>query len=314
MAVLGGVITPAAAWSGFANGTIVLIVVAFLVARAVVKCGLGERIGHAVVQVFGRSTLGLAYSLFLVDAVIAPAFPSNTARSGVLYSLAVSLAADRRRAAGDPSRARLGALPDVLGHRQPDAVVGALAHRDGRQSRSAPRSRVASAWRSGSASGCSPAAVPTLIAMALLPWVLYKVMTPEVTATPDAPAAARKALAALGPLKTQEWIVTATFLVMVGLWGAGATLGIDATAVAFLGLGVFLATGVLTADDIAKEGDVLATFIWFALLFAHEQPAERARVHVVRRRAARARHGTAGRGWWRASRWCSPTSCCTCCS
>src|SRR5204862_3141922 len=69
VAVLARVISPAAAWSGFANGTIVLIIAAFLVARAVVKCGLGERIGHAVVQTFGRSTLGLSYSLFLVDAV-----------------------------------------------------------------------------------------------------------------------------------------------------------------------------------------------------------------------------------------------------
>ena len=39
------------------------------------------------------------------------------------------------------------------------------------------------------------------------------------------------------------------------------------TAVAFLGLGVLLACGALTLDDIAKEGDVLATFIWFAALF-----------------------------------------------
>ena len=31
---------------------------------------------------------------------------------------------------------------------------------------------------------------------------------------------------------------------------------------------MFLATGVLTAADIAKEGDVLATYLWFALLFA----------------------------------------------
>ena len=54
---------------------------------------------------------------------------------------------------------------------------------------------------------------------------------------------------------------------MVALWGAAATLGIDSTAVAFLGLGVLLATGVLTLADIAKEGDVLATFIWFAVLF-----------------------------------------------
>ena len=54
---------------------------------------------------------------------------------------------------------------------------------------------------------------------------------------------------------------------MVALWGAASTLGIDPTAVAFLGLGILLGTGVLTLADIAKEGDVLATFIWFAALF-----------------------------------------------
>ncbi len=36
---------------------------------------------------------------------------------------------------------------------------------------------------------------------------------------------------------------------------------------AFLGLGVLLATGVLTLEDIGQQGDVLATFIWFAILF-----------------------------------------------
>jgi DASS family divalent anion:Na+ symporter len=32
-------------------------------------------------------------------------------------------------------------------------------------------------------------------------------------------------------------------------------------------LAIFLTTGVLTLGDIAKEGDVLATYIWFASLF-----------------------------------------------
>ena len=39
--VLTGLLSPAKAYAGFANGTILLIVIAFLVARAVVKCGLG---------------------------------------------------------------------------------------------------------------------------------------------------------------------------------------------------------------------------------------------------------------------------------
>src|SRR5262249_9954385 len=92
IAVLSGLLQPADAYAGFRNGTILLIVVAFLVADAVVKCGLGKRGGHWIVSRFGRSTLGLSYSIFVLDAIIAPAFPSNTARSGVLYPFTFSLA------------------------------------------------------------------------------------------------------------------------------------------------------------------------------------------------------------------------------
>jgi DASS family divalent anion:Na+ symporter len=109
--------------------------------------------------------------------------------------------------------------------------------------------------------------VPTLVAIAALPLFLYKLVAPEVTATPEAPRVARQALSALGPLRPAEKIVAATFVGMVALWASAATIGLDSTAVAFLGLGTLLATGVLTLGDIAKEGDVLATFIWFAVLF-----------------------------------------------
>ena len=81
-AVLTGTIAAEDAYSGFGNGTILLIVVAFLVARAVVKCGLGERLGQLAVSLFGRSTLGLGYSVFLVDAVIAPAASATDSTSG----------------------------------------------------------------------------------------------------------------------------------------------------------------------------------------------------------------------------------------
>ena len=91
-AVLSGTLPAADAYAGFSNPTIVLIIVAFLVARAVVKSGLGERLGYRAISLFGRSSLGLSYSIFAVDALISPAFPSNTARSGVLYPLAFSMA------------------------------------------------------------------------------------------------------------------------------------------------------------------------------------------------------------------------------
>ena len=265
-AVLSGTLPPAKAYSGFANGTILLIVVAFLVARAVVQCGLGARIGHLVVTIFGRSTLGLVYSIFVVDGVIAPAFPSNTARSGVLYPLVFSLAETAGAKPGDPSRRRLGALLMFSGIASLSLSSALWFTAMAANPLGAEIARPLGV-QIDFVSWLLAASVPTLACIALLPFVLYRLMPPEVTATPAAPAAAREALARLGPFSRPEKIVAAVFAGMIALWAVAATFSIDSTAVAFLGLGILLASGVLTLGDIAKEGDVLATFIWFAVLF-----------------------------------------------
>ena len=264
--VLSGLLSPSQAYAGFANETILLIVVAFLVASAVVKCGLGKRGGHWIVSRFGQSTLGLSYSIFMLDAVIAPAFPSNTARSGVLYPLAYSLCTAADATPDRADRKRLGAFLMYSG-------VASLSV----SSALWLTAMVANPLGTEIARGLGleigfgrwvlAAAVPTLCAMALLPLVLYRLIGPEVRATPDAPRAAKQSLAAMGPFTRAEWIVLAVFVAMVALWASAASLGIDSTAVAFLGLGVLLATDVITLADIRKEGDVLATFIWFAVLF-----------------------------------------------
>ena len=106
--VLTGTISPAQAFGGFANASVLLVVIAFLVAQAVVKSGLGHRISLFMVSRFGRSPLGLAYSIVLTDAVIAPAFPSNTARGGVLYPVVLSVAQGAGSRPDDPESRRLG--------------------------------------------------------------------------------------------------------------------------------------------------------------------------------------------------------------
>jgi DASS family divalent anion:Na+ symporter len=265
-AVLTNLLPADKAYAGFANGTILLIVLAFLVARSVVKCGLGTRIGHLMVSLFGRSALGLSYSIFLVDAIIAPAFPSNTARSGVLYPMVFSLADAAGARPGDDSRRRLGAFlmfSGVVSLSLSSALwlTAMVANPLGAE--------IARAFgvQIGFVSWLIAASVPTLAGIALIPLLLRWLIAPEQNATPEAPAAARRALIELGPLHRDEKIVLAAFIGMVTLWASAATLGLDSTAIAFLGFGVLLVSGVLTLEDIAKEGDVLATFIWFAVLF-----------------------------------------------
>ena len=266
IAVLTSTLPASDAYSGFANGTILLIVIAFLVARAVITSGLGKRIGFAVVSVFGRSTLGLAYSLFVVDAVIAPAFPSNTARSGVLYPLAFSLAEAAGAKPTDPSRRRLGSFLMFSGLASLSISSGLWLTAMAANPLGAEIAK-ASGVTISFGSWVIAACVPAIAAIVLLPLILYKLIRPEVTSTPEAPAAAKKELAALGRMSRNERIVCVTFVGMVVLWGLAGTIGLDSTAIAFLGFAILLITGVLTLKDIGEQGDVLAIYLWFAILF-----------------------------------------------
>jgi divalent anion:Na+ symporter, DASS family len=265
--VLSGTLPAARAFSGFSNGSVLLVVTAFLVARSVVKSGLGRRISLRAVSLFGRSTLGLSYSIFVTDALIAPAFPSNTARSGVLYPVVLSLAESAGASRDDPARRRTGGFLMFSGMASL-AVSSALwltatsANPVG--ATIAAQLGIRIDFGSWMVASCLPAAA----AIATLPLLLYWVHPPARKATPEAPAAARRELAALGPWSRDERLVAAAFVLMVAGWVVGPKVGLDGTAVAFLGLGGLLATGVLTLDDLAGEGGTLVTFLWLAILFA----------------------------------------------
>jgi len=72
----------------------------------------------------------------------------------------------------------------------------------------------------------------------------------------------------MGSMSRNELITAAIFALMIAGWVLGSQLNINATSVAFLGFGALMVTGVLTLDDIATQGDTLATFLWLAVLFA----------------------------------------------
>jgi divalent anion:Na+ symporter, DASS family len=266
-AVLTGTVSPAKAFGGFANASVLLVTVAFLVAKAVVKSGLGRRISLFMVSLFGRSSLGLAYSIVITDALIAPAFPSNTARGGVLYPIVLSVAQGSGSRPEDPEGRRLGGYLMFCGMASL-AVSSALWM----TATSSNPIGIQVVQQFGVAIGFGKwlitASVPALIAILLLPLVVARIFPPGVGATPDAPVAARRELGALGPLTRDEWITSGVFAFMVLSWVFADALQLNVTSVAFFGLGLLLMTNVLTLTDISAEGDTLATFLWLAVLFA----------------------------------------------
>src|SRR5262245_56020499 len=215
--VLTGTISAAKAFAGFANPSVLLVVIAFLVAQAVVKSGLGRRISLFMVSRFGRSSLGLAYSIVVTDAVIAPAFPSNTARGGVLYPIVLSVAQGSGSRPEDPEGRRLGGYL-MFCTMASLAVSSALWM----TATSANPIGIQVAREFGLEIGFGKwliaASVPALIAILALPWVIARLFSPGVGETSDAPVAARKALAEMGPLSRDEWITAVAFVLMVSGW------------------------------------------------------------------------------------------------
>jgi len=265
--VLTGTISPAKAFAGFANPSVLLVVIAFLVAQAVVKSGLGRRISLFMVSRFGKSSMGLAYSIVITDAVIAPAFPSNTARGGVLFPIVLSVAQGSDSRPDDPQGRRLGgylmfctmaslAVSSALWMTATSAnPIGIQLVRD-------------FGIEIGFGKWLLTASVPALTAILALPWLVTVLFPPGVGWTPDAPVAARKELAALGALSRDERITACAFVLMVSGWIFADKLQLNVTIIAFAGLGLLLMTRVLTPDDIATQGDTLITFLWLAVLFA----------------------------------------------
>jgi divalent anion:Na+ symporter, DASS family len=266
-AVLSRTVDPAKAFGGFANQSVLLVVVAFLVANAVVKSGLGRRISLLVVSLFGRSTLGLGYSIFLTDALIAPAFPSNTARGGVLYPIILSLAQGAGSAPDDEKTRKLGGYLMFCGMASL-SVSSALWLTATSGNPIAVSLAQPYGVKISFGSWIVAASVPVLTMIALLPLILYKLFPPGVTETPGAPEAAREALRTMGPLSRDEWVVAVVFAFMVTGWVMAGALNLSLAAVAFAGLGALLASNVLEIDDINLQGGTLVTFLWLAVLFA----------------------------------------------
>ena len=266
-AVLSGTLTAAQAYSGFANASVLLVVIAFLVAQAVVKSGLGRRISLFMVSRFGKSPLGLAYSIVLTDAVIAPAFPSNTARGGVLFPVVLSVAKGAGSVPEDPEKRRLGGFLMFCG-----MASLSLSSALWMTATSTNPIGVQIVRQAGLEIGFGKwmlaACVPAIAAIVMLPWLVAKIFPPGVGNTPEAPAAARAELAAMGPMSRDERITALVFALMVAGWVFSDSLKLNNTSIAFAGLGALLLTNVLTLDDISTQGDTLATFLWLAVLFA----------------------------------------------
>lgn len=257
-------LTPAKVLSGFGNVTVWLIFTAFLFARAVTATGFGTRVGYLFVKQFARTPLTLGYAIAAADVVLAPFVPSDTARGGgVVFPVTRSVAAAFGSEPG-PSSRRIGtfliltafhatytASGIFLTGMAANPLIAEFAHNIG---------HVELTWM-GWFLGSS---VPGLLTLTIVPWLIYRMFTPEIRDTAPARQLAQSELTRLGPLKREEkWLMVIMVGVMAG-WVSSPWHGIPNTFVALAGLSAMLLLRVLIWEDLLAEKKAWDALIWFA--------------------------------------------------
>lgn len=262
------------ALSGFSNSLIWLIGIAFFISRGFIKTGLGARVAYYFVKMFGKKTIGISYGLSVAELILSPVMPSNTARGGgVLYPINRSISESMGSSPDEGSRLKVGAFLTLVAY-QVNIITSAMFI-----TATAPNPLVTAGIKQVANIEVSwsqwaiAAFVPGLIALILMPAILYFIYPPQIKNTPNAAALATEKLKEMGAIKLEEWIMIGVFFLLLFIWAGGPGLisdhplfKVDPTAGAFVGLGVLLFSGVLSWDDLLKEKGAWDTVTWFSSL------------------------------------------------
>lgn len=258
-----GLMPPAQALAGYADPIVWLVLAAFMIARGMIKTGLGRRVALLFIRALGRTSLGLAYALACTDGVLAMIIPSNGARAGgIIFPIARSIAEGYDSHPG-PTARRLGAFLMTLIY-QTDVIVCAmfltgqasnvLIAKFARETTGIDLSY--GRWALG-------ALVPGLAALLLVPLVVYRMFPPEVKHTPGASEYASGELREMGPMSRGEKLMLGVFALVLSLWLTTGWHHVDYAVVALLGIAVLLVSGVLTWGDVVTERGAWDVFIWY---------------------------------------------------
>jgi len=261
--VLTQTLSFADAFSGFSNEIVWLVSFAFFISRGFISSGLGNRIAYRIMSLIGKNSLGLGYGLVATDLIIAPMIPSLTARGGgVIYPLLKSLADIFTGSSHDPKMGAFLTLAAFQGMAITSSMFLTSMAGNPLIAELAKTHGIELTWTSWAAA----AIVPGLISLCVVPYLIFKMISPTIRATPHAKEMALHRLTQMGSMKKQEWIMLATFILLITLWIAGSFLKLKATVAAMVGLAILLLTGILSWKDVLEEHAAWDTFIWFATL------------------------------------------------
>lgn len=263
MFVLVGGMPMGEALGGFASPSVWLVLAAMLMARVLRDSGIARRIALLFVRQFGSSSLGIAYSLVMTDVTLASGVPSITARGASIILPITRSIAELYDSRPGPTASRLGEF--LMAAIYQGSGVACAMFMTGQASNvlaaglAAKFAHVQITWTSWLIAGL----VPGLVSAALVPYVVYRMLTPATRRTPGAASYARDELVTMGPMRWREWVVVGVMVSVVGLWMSSQWSGLDVTLVALAGLAVLLISDVLRWQDALAEHSAWDVFVWY---------------------------------------------------
>jgi DASS family divalent anion:Na+ symporter len=251
------------ALGGYAEPSVWLVFVAMIMARVLIDTGAAHRIALFFIRQFGRRSIGVSYALVMTDVTLAGGVPSITARSGGMVMPVGKAIAELFDSHPGVTAPRLGRY--LFASMYQGSAVACAMFLTGQASNilgaglALKLVNVEVTWSSWFVS----AVVPGVVSALAVPWVVYKVVPPEITFTPQASDFARVQLEKMGPLDRREATALAVFAGVGGLWLTSGLHGMDVTFVSMMGLAVLLLTRTLGWDQVTGERPGWDVFIWY---------------------------------------------------
>jgi DASS family divalent anion:Na+ symporter len=160
---------------------------------------------------------------------------------------------------------------------------------------SSPSSRKRSQAERSYSQWALAAIVPGIVALLVVPQLIYRVFPPEIKHTPAAADFAREELKRMGAMSGGERLMLLTFLLVASLWMTSSLHGIHYAVVALLGICILLLSGVLKWDEMLGEKSAWDVFIWYGGLVRMAEGLGEA--GITRQFAEAAASFTAGWSW-----------------
>lgn len=267
-----GAVTNQGILSAFGNDASWLIAMAFIMAYGITKTGLGNRIAYHMIKLFGKRSLGIAYSITGLELVLGALVPSNSARTGgIVYPVVKSISTTYGSQPNDPSRKKIGAFLDFVAF-QANTLSTALFITGAAPNLVAVAGAQQKGYTITWVSWFLAALIPVLVGAIIIPIIVYKMFPPEIKETPNANSWAQGELDKMGAMSVSEKIMTGTFLLAIVMWILSgfpffAKLPqFNSTFVAFIAVTILLVTRVLSMKDVLGVGGAWNILIWLSVL------------------------------------------------